>query len=49
LRDRVRNAIDRTIENIKKYHTSAGSHLDAAITRGSVTTYAPADVPQWEF
>lgn len=47
LRDRVRNAVDRTVEVIKEYHSTAGDHLDAAILRGSVMTYAPADAPSW--
>lgn len=49
LRDRVRNAVDRTIATIQKYHSSAGTHLDGAISRGSVMTYAPTEVPPWEF
>ncbi|GJQ27738.1 MAG: hypothetical protein HBSAPP02_27700 [Phycisphaerae bacterium] len=49
LRDRVRNAVDRTIKIIKKYHSSAGAHLDEAISRGSVMTYAPAEIPPWIF
>lgn len=49
LRDRVRNAVDRTMDIIKKYHPTAGSHIDGAILRGSVMTYAPADLPPWEF
>lgn len=49
LRDRVRNALNRTIAIIKKYHPTAGTHIDDAILRGSVITYVPADVPPWEF
>lgn len=48
LRDRVRNAVDRTVEVIKKYHSTAGDHLDQSIRRGSVMTYAPVDMPPWE-
>lgn len=47
LRDRVRNAVDRTIDLLKKYHPSAGNHLDGAISRGSVMKYAPDEVPAW--
>ena len=49
LRDRVRNGVDRTIDVIRTYHPTAGSHLDGAILRGSVMTYAPGEVPEWEF
>lgn len=49
LRDRVRNRVNDVIEIIKKYHPVAGAHLDGAILRGSVMTYAPADAPPWEF
>jgi len=49
LRDRVRNALDRTIDSIKKWHPTAGVHIDGAILRGSVMTYAPVDVPPWDF
>ncbi|MCW5756713.1 MAG: 7-cyano-7-deazaguanine synthase [Phycisphaeraceae bacterium] len=49
LRDRVRNALDRTVGIIKKYHPTAGAHIDDAILRGSVMTYAPADIPPWDF
>lgn len=49
LRDRVRNRVNDVIEIIKKYHPVAGAHLDGAILRGSVMTYAPADTPPWEF
>ncbi|MBX3367419.1 MAG: hypothetical protein KF912_08925 [Phycisphaeraceae bacterium] len=49
LRDRVRNRLNDTIDIIKKYHKSAGAHIDGAILRGSVMTYEPADVPPWEF
>ncbi len=49
LRDRVRNALDRTIDIIKKWHPTAGAHIDGAILRGSVMTYAPVDIPPWDF
>jgi hypothetical protein len=49
LRDRVRNAVDRAIETITKYHTAAGTHFDAAVTRGSVMGYNPTETPPWEF
>jgi hypothetical protein len=49
LRDRVRNRLNDTINIIKKYHKSAGAHIDGAIRRGSVMTYAPVEVPPWEF
>lgn len=49
LRDRVRNAVDRTAATIKKYHPTAGAHIDGAIRRGSVMTYEPADLPDWDF
>ncbi len=49
LRDRVRNAVDRTVEVVTKYHSTSGDHLDQSIRRGSVMTYAPVDMPPWEF
>lgn len=49
LRDRVRNRVNDTIEIIRKYHSTAGDHIDGAILRGSVMTYEPADVPPWDF
>lgn len=49
LRDRVRNRLNDTIDIVKKYHKSAGAHIDGAIRRGSVMTYAPSEVPPWEF
>jgi len=49
LRDRVRNRVNDAIEIIKKYHATAGAHIDGAISRGSVMAYAPVDVPPWEF
>ena len=49
LRDRVRNAVDRAIETITKYHTAAGAHFEAAVTRGSVMGYNPPETPPWEF
>lgn len=49
LRDRVRNRVDDLIGTIKKYHKSAGDHLDEAITLGFCMSYAPVIVPTWEF
>lgn len=49
LRDRVRNRVNDAIEIIKKYHATAGDHIDGAISRGSVMAYAPVDLPPWEF
>lgn len=49
LRDRVRNRVNDTIEIIKKYHPTAGAHIDGAILRGTVMTYEPSDVPPWDF
>lgn len=49
LRDRVRNAVDRAIESIKQHDTAAAAHFDSAITRGSVLSYSPHEVPLWEF
>jgi len=49
LRDRVRNAVDRAIETIAKYHNAAGTHFENSVTRGSVMGYNPAETPPWEF
>lgn len=49
LRDRVRNRINGTVEVIKRYHPTAGGHIDASIVRGSVMTYDPAEAPPWDF
>jgi len=47
--DRVRNAVDRTIAIVRKYHPTAGVHLDDAIQRGPEMAYDPTEVPPWEF
>lgn len=49
LRDRVRNALDRAIDTVEKYHKPAAVHLRGSITKGGAVSYAPADAPDWEF
>jgi len=49
LRDRVRNAINRSVDTIGQYCEPAASHFRESITIGSTPVYDPSDQPPWEF
>lgn len=48
LRDRVRNAINRSIENMAKYHEPAATHIRESLTLGSTPVYRPDAPPEWD-
>ncbi len=49
LRDRVRNAINRSLDNIAKYQEPAAKHIRESLTLGGTPVYNPDAPPPWEF
>lgn len=46
--DRVRNAINRALDKIRKQHESLADHLDGAIRRGKAWSYHPEPPVTWD-